>query len=159
MTLYVDPLMDRGWNIHRQRVRSCHLFTDQVDLAELHTMAARIGCRREWFHNKPGAPHYDLTAMRRQSAIGAGAVAVDNRTASGIFKSRRHEVRRAGRLPHSWDDDAICTFCGFDGAEDHWLNNNLRLEIGNDEYTYRKEQGEFDAGRWCEVRTNQAQHG
>lgn len=56
------------------------------------------------------------------------------------------------KLPHEWNDDACCIHCGFDGAEDWWLNKQLRLEIGNDEFNYRKEQGEFDAGRYCPKR-------
>lgn len=56
------------------------------------------------------------------------------------------------RRPHEWDDDAICVHCGFDGAEDWWLNDRLRLEIGDDEFGYRKAQGEFDTGRYCTMR-------
>jgi hypothetical protein len=54
--------------------------------------------------------------------------------------------------PHEWDDDAVCIHCGFDGAEDSHLRNSLRLQIGDDEYRYRKQQGEFDAGRYCTAR-------
>ena len=56
------------------------------------------------------------------------------------------------RLPHEWDDDGCCTYCGFDGAEDHWLKSRLRLEIGNDEFKDRRKHGEFDAGRFCPKR-------
>jgi hypothetical protein len=56
------------------------------------------------------------------------------------------------RIAHEWDEDAICIHCGFDGAEDWWLNDNLRREIGDDEFKYRKAQGEFDAGRFCSKR-------
>ena len=60
------------------------------------------------------------------------------------------------RLPHEWDDDAICIHCGFDGAEDFHINNNLRLEIGEDEYKYRRDHGEFDVGRYCPKRYAEA---
>ncbi|MEP6770263.1 MAG: hypothetical protein ABI893_00590 [Polaromonas sp.] len=56
------------------------------------------------------------------------------------------------RRGHEWDDDAVCNHCGFDGAEDSWLNDNLRREIGDDEFCCRKKQGEFDSGRFCEKR-------
>ncbi len=153
MTVYVDPLMQRGWILRGRRVPSSHMFTDQVDLSELHELARRIGCRLEWFQEHDTAPHYDLTAVRRQSAVDAGAHQVDHRTAVSIWHRRQMEARRAGRLHHEWDEDAICMHCGFDGAEDHWLNDNLRREIGDGEFKYRQTQGEFDAGRYCQVRT------
>lgn len=43
-------------------------------LTELHTFAARIGLRREWFQDKPGHPHYDaITPAKRRRAVAAGA--------------------------------------------------------------------------------------
>jgi len=56
------------------------------------------------------------------------------------------------RLPHEWDDDGLCIHCYFDGAEDWSINHQLKLAIGNDEFKYRLEQGEFDAGRFCPIR-------
>jgi hypothetical protein len=56
-------------------------------------------------------------------------------------------MRDPDRPRHELDDDACCIHCGFDGAEDWWLTHQLRLEIGEDEYQYRKQQGEFD--RYC----------
>lgn len=56
------------------------------------------------------------------------------------------------RPGHEWDEDAICIHCGFDGAEDDHLNQNLRMQIGDGEFQARKLQGEFDAGRFCSVR-------
>ena len=56
------------------------------------------------------------------------------------------------KIAHEWDEDAVCIHCGFDGAEDWHLNNQLRLQIGDDEFKYRKAQGEFDAGRFCSKR-------
>jgi hypothetical protein len=46
VSVYVDPLMDHGWILRGNPVMSCHLFTDQVDLTELHQLASMIGCRR-----------------------------------------------------------------------------------------------------------------
>lgn len=32
-------------------------------------MAAKLGLRREWFQNKPHAPHYDLVPSKRTLAL------------------------------------------------------------------------------------------
>ena len=40
----------------------------------LHEFASRIGCRRSWFQDRPGFPHYDLTPEHRDVALHAGAV-------------------------------------------------------------------------------------
>ena len=58
------------------------------------------------------------------------------------------------KMRHEWDDDGTCIHCGFDGAEDWWLNDRLRLEIGEDEFNARREYGEFDAGIYCDKRKN-----
>lgn len=86
MTVYVDPLMDHGWQMRGRIVRSCHLFSDEVDLARLHSVAARAGCRFEWFQDCR-IPHYDLTLQRRMAAIAAGAVPVDRRQAVEIWRA------------------------------------------------------------------------
>lgn len=54
MTVYVDdagiaanvtdPATGRSYNS-----RWCHLFSDQIDQAELHDFARRIGMKRGWF--------------------------------------------------------------------------------------------------------------
>lgn len=99
MSVYVDPLMDHGWILRGNQVMSCHLFSDQVlDLAELHQLASMIGCKRVWFQDEKGIPHYDLTAVRRQEAIGCGAIAVTRREAVEIWKARRATID-AMRVP------------------------------------------------------------
>lgn len=92
MTVYVDELMNFGWKLRGVEVASCHLFTDHVDLGELHQLAERIGMRRAWFQTSRTAPHYDLTAGRRRAAIDAGAVPVDRRQASAIWRTRREAL-------------------------------------------------------------------
>ncbi len=89
MTVYVDSLRNYGWVLHGQVTPSCHMFTDTLDLAELHAVASRIGMRMEWFQNKTAAPHYDLRPETRDAAIQAGAIAVDRRTAALIWRARR----------------------------------------------------------------------
>jgi hypothetical protein len=89
LAVYVDALCDFGWRIGGRRVRNCHLFCDQKDLAELHEMARRIGMQRQWFQDLPRAPHYDLTPERRAAAVAMGAIEVDRRTAVMIWRGRR----------------------------------------------------------------------
>ena len=89
LTVYVDRLAEWGWKPQGVAVPSCHLFTDSLDLAELHDIAARIGMRRVWFHNKESAPHYDLTAERRSAAVALGAIELDWPNSVRVWKARR----------------------------------------------------------------------
>jgi hypothetical protein len=89
MTVYVDPLLDHGWVIMGERTRNSHMFTDQIDLGELHALAQAIGMHRLRFQDKPAAPHYDLTPHRRALAVAAGAVEVSRREAVLIWRARR----------------------------------------------------------------------
>lgn len=92
MAVYVDPLMRRGWILRGREVANCHLFTDSLDLTELHALAETIGLRREWFQDEASVPHYDLTPLRREKALIVGAVAVDRRQAVMIWRARRQAV-------------------------------------------------------------------
>ncbi len=58
----------------------CHMVSD-LDEAELHAFAARIGLRRSWAQLRPkaSAAHYDLTPSRRALAIASGAIEVSAR--------------------------------------------------------------------------------
>jgi hypothetical protein len=89
MTVYVDSLHNYGWVLHGQVTPSCHLFTDALDLSELHAIALRIGMRLEWFQDKTLAPHYDLGPSLREAAIEAGAVPVERRQAARLWRARR----------------------------------------------------------------------
>jgi hypothetical protein len=63
-----------------------HLISDR-SLEELHLFANQIGLKREWFQDKPGQPHYDLTTPRmRLKAEMAGAVITDPRTIVRMLK-------------------------------------------------------------------------
>lgn len=95
MTVYVDNLEDRGWKLRGHATPNCHLFTDAIDLGELHAVAERIGMRRCWFQNKSTAPHYDLTPDRRLAAVACGAVPVDRRQAVGLWRQRRAAIAKA----------------------------------------------------------------
>ncbi len=89
MTVYVDPLNSWGWVLGGNSVRSCHLFTDAIDLTELHKVAEKIGMKRKWFQNHSDHPHYDLTESRRAAAILAGAKEVSFKEAVLVIRSRR----------------------------------------------------------------------
>lgn len=95
--IYVDPLVSWGWKLRGRTVKSCHLFCDQLDLDELHTMAARIGMKRSWFQDHRLLPHYDLTASRRALAVSLGVVEVGRDEAVRLWRARR--ALTLGTLP------------------------------------------------------------
>jgi hypothetical protein len=97
MTIYVDSLESWGWRIRGRTVQSCHMFTDSVDIEELHAFAEQVGMRRAWFQPHRVAPHYDLTSSRRTLAVKAGAVEVGRRDASEIWRARRAAVCVVGK--------------------------------------------------------------
>lgn len=72
MAAYVDkPIWEwRG-------KRWCHLLADSLE--ELHSFAAKLGLRRDWFQDKASYPHYDLTEALHAVALRQGAVAADRR--------------------------------------------------------------------------------
>lgn len=96
MAIYTDPLASFGWRLAGRTTRSCHLFTDELDLTNLHVLAERIGMRREWLHDQPRAPHYDLIPERREAAIAAGAISVTRREAVAIWRARRAALAAHG---------------------------------------------------------------
>ncbi len=93
MSVYVDDAFDHLPVPTRWRGGG-HLQADSLE--ELHTFAASIGLRREWFQSKPGRPdhdHYDLTASKRVLAIEHGATAEGAEEGS----ARRRRVRLEAR--------------------------------------------------------------
>lgn len=92
MTIYVDALTDWGWKLRGHKVKSCHMFTDTVDLTELHETAKNIGMKREWFQEHKVAPHYDLTTSRRELAVSLGAIELGRKESSAIWKQRREKL-------------------------------------------------------------------
>jgi hypothetical protein len=88
MSVYVDPLREVHPKANWPYRRACHLFADTAE--ELHEMAGLIGLSRSWFQSRPGFPHYDLTAYKRQQAGARGAIEVGREErAEFIERSRK----------------------------------------------------------------------
>jgi hypothetical protein len=98
MTIYVDTARIPA-TVGPYRARWCHLMSDQLDPAELHAFAARIGLRRAWFQPgrnlvdraRPDPPgdHYDVTEGKRRAAVAAGAVELDRDGLVELMRRRR----------------------------------------------------------------------
>ena len=77
MPVYVDPLAIFGGENAPRCFRfkpSCHMYADSLE--ELHSLATKIGLRREWFQDQV-LPHYDLTEGKRFQAVRFGAIEKD----------------------------------------------------------------------------------
>lgn len=108
MTVYVDDAgipaaVTDSMTGRTYTSRWCHLFSDQIDQAELHAFATHIGLQRAWFqpgkdlldrsrHN-PVHDHYDVTSRKRAQAIKAGAVGVSIHEAVELWQAKREAVR------------------------------------------------------------------
>lgn len=98
MTVYVDGSENRFG-----RMVMCHMIADTV--AELHTFAASIGLKREWFQ-PASRPHYDLSKAKRTQAIAAGARVVGRKELVEIMRRQNpvwaaeYAEARAKGLPH-----------------------------------------------------------
>lgn len=72
--IYVDSLTPCEKNKKWKWNESCHLFTDDDDIGNLHLFAKSIGLKRQWFQDHKIMPHYDLTKNMRIKAVRRGAV-------------------------------------------------------------------------------------
>lgn len=84
MTVYVDTARNKY-----KRMVMCHLLADTLE--ELHTFAARLGMKREWFQ-PVSTPHYDLSLSRRALALKYGAVEIDERKVVEIIRMYRTDA-------------------------------------------------------------------
>lgn len=83
MAVYVDCSQNRFG-----RMIMCHMMADTEK--ELHTMAAQIGLRREWFQPK-SSPHYDVSKSRRALAVQYGAIEVNRRELVAVIQRLRQQ--------------------------------------------------------------------
>lgn len=110
MTIYVDSAYIRA-RVGRHDSRWCHLMSDQLDPAELHAFADRIGLRRSWFQpgkslldrtkHDPVGDHYDVTEGKRREAVAAGAVEIDRQEFRALMLKRRALARGLHRAEAS----------------------------------------------------------
>lgn len=108
--IYVDNvgIPARVWNKRTGRhveSRWFHLISDQIDPAELHAFAARLGLHRSYFQLgktlggselDPGHDHYDVTVGKRKQALGLGAQAVSWHELAEITRAKT-QIYRQGR--------------------------------------------------------------
>jgi hypothetical protein len=97
VTVYVDDMYLYPLGRFRD-MKMSHMIADTAE--ELHTLAAAIGMRREWYQGD----HYDLNEPRRAAAIAAGAVPVTLRQCAVMAREQR---RRGGPLPKPEEVDRI----------------------------------------------------
>lgn len=97
MSVYVDQLFDcspyRIKDPQAKRVfggkQACHMWADTLE--ELHSLAHRVGLKREWFQARASLPHYDLTPSRRRLALALGAV---EKTLTEHFKEKHSRLAK-----------------------------------------------------------------
>ncbi len=84
MAVYIDDMYRyRIGDFHGRKMS--HMIADSE--AELHTIAALIGMKREWFQGD----HYDVPLTRRDQAIAAGAIPITYRQAGAMRRRRTVE--------------------------------------------------------------------
>lgn len=81
MAVYVDNM-----RAPYGRMKMCHMVADNMD--ELLDMADKIGMKREWFQPL-SHPHFDVSLIRRASAVAHGALQVDRRGLVDAMKRHR----------------------------------------------------------------------
>ena len=103
--IYVDDvgIPAKVWNKRTGRYvesRWYHLISDQIDTAELHAFAARLGLHRSYFQEgsdlsgqvlEPWHDHYDVTVGKRKQAIALGAQPIDWRRLAEITQAKSEE--------------------------------------------------------------------
>jgi hypothetical protein len=87
VSVYVDELLKHGGSESFRWEHSCHLYADSLD--ELHAFAAVLELKRNWFQDKSGFPHYDLTVGKRAMAVKRGAVERDRYHAVNFSRAQR----------------------------------------------------------------------
>lgn len=108
MTIFVDDvgIPAKVFNPRSGRIVSSrwyHLISDQLDPAELHAFATRLGLCRYYFQEgkdilgqgpDPGHDHYDVTEGKRRQAIRLGATPVTGIELGRITITKTETYRR-----------------------------------------------------------------
>jgi len=89
MSVYVDELQPCVPNKNWPWAHSSHLFADTAE--ELHSFAAHLQLKREWFQDEGYFPHYDLSSRKQALAIQIGAVPLTREAA--VDKWRNISIR------------------------------------------------------------------
>lgn len=80
-----------------------HLIADTLE--ELHSFAANIGMKAEWFQNHKRHPHYDIWGTMLKKALSSGAVVI----------SSKDLVQKANKLNCSLSAVSGCSCDNFNG--------------------------------------------
>lgn len=88
MSVYVDQLCPSIRSAKWRHDKACHLYAD--DVKGLHSFAVAIGLKPWWFQDRPGFPHYDLTAGMRKKAVTRGAVEHDRSQLVEFMRRSKH---------------------------------------------------------------------
>jgi hypothetical protein len=121
MTIYVDDvgIPAEVYNPRSGKIVSSrwyHLISDQLDPAELHTFAARLGLHRSYFQEgkdilgqgpDPGHDHYDVTEGKRWHAIRLGATPVTGIELGRITITKTETYRRQQAEAGLFEDDYL----------------------------------------------------
>lgn len=78
--VYLDSLRLQGMKYRGKSVRTCHMLADSKE--ELIAFAKKIGMKESWLHKD----HFDLMEGKRKLAIEEGAVELDRRKFSEVFR-------------------------------------------------------------------------
>lgn len=66
--------VDDSFTMNRKFPDYCHLWSSDNSVTELQAFADKLGLKREWFQDRAGFPHYDISAQKRVLALKLGAV-------------------------------------------------------------------------------------
>lgn len=87
----------------------CHLWCEAGHEQNLHAVAAALKLRRDWFQDKPGFPHYDLTRGKHFQARRLGVPVVDLK--SWLLQRRNGKGQMAESLCELRPGIGLCDEC------------------------------------------------
>lgn len=90
--IYVDDMRFKK-KVGRYYAKWSHLAAIPFNDKELFKFAKKIDLKNEWFQDKPGFPHFDVTERMRQKAIKHGAIPVNIRELHRLVKEYRMSLK------------------------------------------------------------------